>query len=124
MKLTPMLGENIINYPEHVLDGKLWRMSEKIDGVRRMFYKDKYGHVEAESRTNHKDPWLIHIIEFLESPWFSFDTVYDTELVDRLAYYNQIPSFELRTISNSKASQQYPDNKEDLMAICFDIFNL
>ena len=34
MQLTPMLGENIKNYPISVLDGKLWRMSEKIDGVR------------------------------------------------------------------------------------------
>ena len=122
MKLTPMLGVNITDYAYNVLLGRLWRMSEKIDGVRRMFYKDQYGHVEAESRTNHKDPWLTHITECLEAPWFSYDTVYDTEIVDRESYYNKVPSFELRTISNSKASQQYPDNKEDLMAICFDLF--
>lgn len=124
MKLTPMLGENIVNYPEHILDGRLWRMSEKIDGVRRMFYKNKDGIVTAFSRTNHKDPWLTHIFEFLEAPWFPYNTVYDTELVDRAAYLKQIPSFELRTISNAKASQQFPDNKQDLMAICFDIFTL
>lgn len=122
MKLTPMLGENIVNYPENILDGKLWRMSEKIDGVRRMFYKDQYGHVEAESRTNHHDPWLPHICEFIEAPWFPYNTVYDTELVDREAYYKQVTSYKLRQISNSKASQQYPDNKKDLMAICFDLF--
>ena len=122
MKITPMLGENIVNYPDHILDGKLWRMSEKIDGVRRLFYKDKHGHVEAFSRTDHNDPWLTHIFEFLEAPWFPYHSVYDTELVDRESYYKQIPSFELRTISNSKASQQYPDSKQDLMAICFDIF--
>ena len=45
MKLTPMLGENIVNYPENILDGKLWRMSEKIDGARRLFHKDKNGTV-------------------------------------------------------------------------------
>ena len=122
MKLTPMLGENIVNYPVNILNGKIWRMSEKIDGVRRMFYKDQYGHVEAESRTNHHDPWLPHINEFIEAPWFPYNTVYDTELVDREAYYQQVTSYKLRQITNAKASQQYPDNKKDLMAICFDLF--
>jgi len=122
MKLTPMLGENIINYPETILEGKLWRMSEKIDGVRRLFYKDVNGNITAWSRTNHQDIWLTHIFEFLESPWFPVDTVYDCELVDRELYFKNVPSFELRQISNAKASQQYPDNKQDLIAICFDIF--
>ena len=122
MKLTPMLGENIMNYPETVLEGKLWRMSEKIDGVRRLFHKHSDGSITAWSRTNHQDIWLTHIFEFLESPWFPVDTVYDCELVDRELYLKNVPSFELRTISNAKASQQYPDNKQDLIAICFDIF--
>lgn len=122
MQLAPMLGENIIKYQDNVLNGKLWRMSEKIDGVRRLFWKDKTGKVTAWSRTNHQDIWVTHIFEFLEAPWFPYDRVYDCELVDREAYYKQLPSFEIRQISNSKASQQYPDNKGDLMAICFDIF--
>lgn len=122
MQLTPMLGENITNYPESVLEGKLWRMSEKIDGVRRMFYKHPDGSVTAWSRTNHQDIWLTHIFEFLESPWFPVDTVYDCELVDRELYFKDTPSFELRQISNAKASQQYPDNKTDLIATCFDLF--
>lgn len=122
MQLTPMLGENITNYPESILEDKLWRMSEKIDGVRRMFYKHPDGSVTAWSRTNHQDIWLTHIFEFLESPWFPVDTVYDCELVDRELYFKDTPSFELRQISNAKASQQYPDNKQDLMAICFDLF--
>ena len=33
-----------------------------------------------------------------------------------------VPSFVLRQNSSAKASQQYPDNKQDLMAICFDVF--
>ena len=122
MLLTPMLGENIIKYPQTILDGKIWRMSEKIDGVRRLFHKDEHSDIYAWSRTNHQDPWLEHIFDFLEAPWFPPDRVYDCELVDRELYYKQVPSFELRRISNSKASQQYPDNKKDLMAICFDIF--
>ena len=122
MKLTPMLGENIVNYPENILDGKLWRMSEKIDGVRRLFHKDNNGTVTAWSRTNIPDPWVTHIIEFLEAPWFPENRVYDCELVDRELYFKQVPSFELRQVSNAKASQQYPDNKQDLIAICFDIF--
>lgn len=122
MQITPMLGENITKYPESVLDGKLWRMSEKIDGVRRMFHKHSDGSVTAWSRTNIEDPWLTHIFEFLEAPWFPVDTVYDCELVDRGLYFNDVPSFELRQLSNAKASQQYPDNKQDLMAVCFDIF--
>ncbi|MDX9917308.1 MAG: hypothetical protein RBT15_04755 [Gudongella sp.] len=123
MQLTPMLGENIINYPKNILDGKLWRMSEKIDGVRRLFYKDENGDVTAWSRTNHQDIWLTHIFDFLEAPWFPSDRVYDCELVDRELYLKgDTPSFILRQISNAKASQQYPDNKQDLIAICFDIF--
>lgn len=123
MNLKPMLGENIKNYPISVLDGKLWRMSEKIDGVRRLFHKDTSGKVTAWSRTNHKDPWLTHIYEYLEPPWFPSDTVYDCELVDKELYFQKVPSFELRSATNAKASQQFPDNKKDLMAICFDIFS-
>ena len=47
MKIAPMLGESINNYPESILDGKLWRMSEKIDGVRRLFHKDSEWNVTA-----------------------------------------------------------------------------
>lgn len=122
MQLTPMLGENLKNYPISVLDGKLWRMSEKIDGVRRLFYKSSTGDISAWSRTNHEDTWLTHIFDYLQSPWFPLDTVYDCELVDRDLYFKHVPSFVLRSETNSKASQQYPDNKKDLMAICFDIF--
>ena len=68
MQITPMLGESITKYPESVLDGKLWRMSEKIDGVRRMFHKHADGSVTAFSRSNIQDPWITHILEFLESP--------------------------------------------------------
>lgn len=117
-----MLGENIVNYPENILDGRLWRMSEKIDGVRRMFHKDKNGTVTAWSRTHIHDPWITHIIDFLEAPWFPGDRVYDCELVDRELYFKQVPSFELRQVTNAKASQQYLENKQDLIAICFDIF--
>ncbi len=122
MQLTPMLGENLVNYPDSVLEGKLWRMSEKIDGVRRLFYKSPSGNISAWSRTNHEDTWLTHIFEFLAAPWFPTNTVYDCELVDRALYFKKVPSFILRQNSNAKASQQYPDNKQDLMAICFDIF--
>ena len=123
MNLKPMLGENLKNYPISVLEGRLWRMSEKVDGVRRLLYKDKDGTVTGWSRTNHPDPWLTHIYEYLEAPWFPSDTVYDCELVDRDLYFKRVPSFELRSGTNAKASQQFSDNKEDLMAICFDIFS-
>ena len=122
MQLTPMLGENLANYPDTVLEGKLWRMSEKIDGVRRLFHKAPDCSITAWSRTNIEDKWLIHIFEYLEAPWMPSDRVYDCELVDRDLYFKQVPSFVLRQTSNAKASQQYPDNKQDLMAICFDIF--
>lgn len=122
MQLTPMLGENLKNYPISVLDGKLWRMSEKIDGVRRLFYKSSTGDISAWSRTNHEDIWLTDIFDYLRAPWFPLDTVYDCELVDRELYFKKVPSFILRSGTNAKASQQYPDNKKDLMAICFDIF--
>jgi len=117
-----MLGENLKNYPISVLDDKLWRVSEKIDGVRRLFYKDSRGVITAWSRTNHQDIWLPHIFEYLEAPWFPFNTVYDCELVDKELYYKNVPSFVLRSSTNAIASQQFPDNKHKLMAICFDIF--
>ena len=41
MELTPALGVNIKNYSSKILIGKTWRISEKIDGVRRLFYKSK-----------------------------------------------------------------------------------
>ena len=122
MQIAPMLGENLTNYPDSVLDGKLWRMSEKIDGVRRLFYKSPTDKVTAFSRTGHEDKWLIHIFEFLQSPWFPGDRIYDCELVDRELYFKNVPSFILRQNTNAKASQQYPDNKAALMAICFDVF--
>lgn len=122
MQFSPMLGENLINYPESVLDGKLWRVSEKIDGVRRLFYKAPDGEITAWSRTNHQDKWLTHIFEYLASPWFPDNTVYDCELVDKKLYFKNSPSFVIRQVTNAKASQQYPDNKKDLIAVCFDIF--
>lgn len=124
MQITPMLGENLINYPDSVLDGKLWRMSEKIDGVRRLFCKSLDGSVTAWSRTGHEDKWLGHITGFLDAPWFPTETVYDCELVDRELYFKNVPSFVLRQNTSAKASQQYSDNKLDLMAVCFDIFKL
>lgn len=122
MQLTPMLGENLKNYPMSILDGKYWRMSEKIDGVRRLFYKSATSDISAWSRTNHEDPWLEHIHDHLRKPYFPSDTVYDCELVDRESYFKRVPSFVLRSTTNAKASQQFPDNKLDLMAICFDVF--
>lgn len=123
MKITPMLGANLVDLPEKVLEGKNWRMSEKVDGVRRLFYKDEQCRVSAFSRTNHDDPWLTHIFEFLESERFPCGYVYDCELVDRHLYFKDgVPSFVLRSETNSKASQQYADNKQDLIAVCFDMF--
>lgn len=122
MKLSPALGVNITDFPTTILEGKLWRVSKKVDGVRRLFYKTPYG-VTAWSRSNIQDTWLDHICDFLRSPVFPKNQVYDCELVDRELYFSNIDSFILRSESNAKASQQYPDNKMDLMAICFDIFN-
>lgn len=122
MRLTPMLGENLKNYPDSVLDNKTWRVSEKVDGVRRLFYKNNSGEVTAWSRTNKQDIWSTHIMEYFEAPWFPTDTVYDCELVDRELYFSNVESFILRSTSNAKASQQYAANKKDLMAVCFDIF--
>lgn len=122
MTIDPMLGENLINYSSNILDGKIWRMSEKIDGVRRLFHKDIHGDITVFSRSGRIDPWLGHITDFLKDSRYPVNTVYDTELVDRELYLKRVPSFLLRTETNAKASQQYPDNKKDLMAVCFDIF--
>lgn len=119
---TPMLGVNLEDLSQKILEGKTWRMSEKIDGVRRLFYKAEDGQVTAYSRTGIEDPWLDHIFEFMERPDFPCGYIYDCELVDRDSFIDRIPSFELRQITSAKASQQYPDNKKDLIAVCFDIF--
>lgn len=123
MNIIPAKGINLKDYPVSILDNKFWRITEKIDGVRRLFYKDKSGQITCVSRTNKVDKWLVHITEFLEAPWFPTNTVYDCELVDRGLYFAHVDSFLLRSESSAKASQQFFDNKKDLMAICFDIFS-
>lgn len=122
MQLSPMLGENLKNYGPSILNGKLWRMSEKIDGVRRLIYKETPHKITAWSRTNHQDIWIEHILDAVRAPWFPSDTVYDCELVDRKMFFDHEKSFILRTETNAKASQQYAENKKDLMAVCFDVF--
>jgi len=122
MDFAPALGVNLKDFPNDILKGKLWRVSEKIDGVRRLFFKSVTGKVTAYSRTGKEDQWLSHITSYFEDDQFPLDTVYDCELVDRKLYFSKAPSFELRAETTGKANQQYPSNKEDLMAICFDIF--
>ena len=122
MIITPAKGINLKDYPNSILDGKVWRMTEKIDGVRRLFPKLSNGSVKCFSRTNKPDIWLPHITEFFEAPWFPADMVYDCELVDRKLYFEKVDSFLLRSESSAKASQQFFDNKKDLMAVCFDMF--
>ena len=125
MDLVPALAINLKDFDAHdILSGKLWRISEKIDGVRRLFFKDKQGRVSCYSRTGKRDLWLGHITSYLEDPWFPSNIVYDTELVDTNLYFSNEESFILRSETSSKASQQFPDNKLDLSAICFDIFGL
>lgn len=123
MKFEPMLGENLSSFPtDDILEGKLWRVSEKIDGVRRMFHKNEQGVVTAYSRSGLQDIWLEHICKFIAQDHFPSNRVYDCELVDRQLYSAGVQSFAVRRVTTAKASQQYPDNKEDLMALCFDIF--
>lgn len=123
MLITPAKGVNLKDYPNSILNGKVWRITEKIDGVRRLFHKDLDGNVTCFSNTNKPDIWLPHITEFLEAPWFPSNMVYDCELVDRTLYFEKVDSFLLRSESSAKASQQFFDNKKELMAICFDIFS-
>lgn len=124
MELNPALGINLKDFNANdILFGKLWRITEKIDGVRRLFYKDKREKVSTYSRTGKRDTWLPHITSYLEQKYFPSDMVYDCELVDRKLYFSNSDSFLLRTETTGKASQQFPDNKEDLAAICFDMFN-
>lgn len=123
MELSPALGINIRNYNANdILAGKLWRITEKVDGVRRLFYKDNAGKVRCYSRTGKTDPWLTHIASYLERDRFPKDYIYDTELVDANSYFSKKESYIVRTISAGKASQQFIKNKKDLVAICFDMF--
>lgn len=121
MILKPALGINIKDHSPEILEGRIWRPSEKIDGVRRLFYKNQTGRVSCYSRTGKPDRWLDHITGYLEAPWFPDDMVYDCELVDKKLYYDRVDSFILRAETTGKANQQYYTNKKDLMAICFDM---
>ncbi|GEM_PF-3591607 len=123
MQLSPALGINLKDYdPASILSGKLWRITEKIDGVRRFFYKDNRGIVTCYSRTGKADPWLTHITSYLERDNFPRGIIYDTELVDLELYIANVDSFLLRAETTGKASQQYSENKKELVAICFDMF--
>lgn len=121
-RFSPQDGVNIQDLRQTDMWGHLYRVSEKIDGVRRVFYKGKDNVVNAFSKTIKSDKWLQHICQFLEQEQFPADTYYDGDLVDRESYINRIPSFELRTITNGKAAQQYDENKLDLMLVCYDYF--
>lgn len=122
MNFIPALGVNLKNYdPNVLLGGKLWRITEKIDGVRRFFWKDTFGKVKAYTRTGLSDPWLAHITTYLEDENFPSDMIYDTELVDLELYIGNADSVLLRIETTSVAAQQYWDNKRNLGAICFDM---
>ena len=121
--IKPALGVNIRDYDAlQLLDGKIWRVSEKIDGVRKLFYKSPTNRVSAYSRTGKPDTWLTHITKWLEQPYFPNNMIYDCELVDCETYFGSEDSFIVRMETISKASQQYEENKADLIAICFDMF--
>ncbi|MDR2395809.1 MAG: hypothetical protein LBD57_04350 [Endomicrobium sp.] len=120
--IAPQSGINIEDMNRVDLIGHLYRVSEKIDGVRKIFYKNSKGEVRAYSRTYKPDPYLDHICLFFENNRFPLNTYYDCEIVDRKSYYGGVDSFELRMITNSKVSQEYETNKRDLMAVIFDYF--
>lgn len=111
-----------INIQEGLPPDRKWLVTEKVDGVRRYFYKDRQGRVKAYSSSNKEDPYLSHICKYLENPIFPKDMVYDTELVDRKAYLNNVESFKLRTITIGKANKKGVKNKKDLMALVFDVY--
>jgi len=123
MDLNPSTGVNLKDYSNDILAGKLWRITEKIDGVRRLFYKDNTNKVRAYSRSGKADKWLDHITSYLEDGHFPSNMIYDCELVSIDSYLNNVDSYILRAETTGKAAQQYPDNKEDLSAICFDMFH-
>lgn len=123
-KMTPALGINLKDYDSNdILAGKKWRITEKIDGVRRLFFKRADNKVIAYSRTGKVDIWLEHMTTWLEQSYFPSNMIYDCELVDQESYFGNVDSFIMRTETNSKASQEYPDNKGDLIALCFDMFS-
>lgn len=122
MDLSPALGINLKDYSANdILDGKKWRITEKIDGVRRLFYKFDDGTVNCYTRSGKADPWLGHITSWLMRYNFPSGYIYDTEVVDADTYFSKKESYIVRTTSAAKASQQFEKNKRDLIAICFDM---
>lgn len=123
MEVSPALGINLKDYSsKDILTNKKWRISEKIDGVRRLFFKFHDGTVRCYTRSGKADLWLTHITKRLEDARFPSNYVYDTELVDSGSYFLEEESYVIRNTTAAKASQQFIKNKTDLMAICFDIF--
>ena len=89
MELNPALGINLKDHdPNDILNGKLWRITEKVDGVRRLFYKDRNGHVSSYSRTGKADQWLGHITSYLEASNFPKDLVWIERCICLYQNYN------------------------------------
>lgn len=97
-----------------------WRISEKIDGTRRLFIKRK-GQVECYSRSGREDGKLLHINKIFMSDIFPTNCIYDCEVVDS-EYFGKVESFEVRAKSIGKAARKSGD-KTSLIAICFDYYD-
>jgi hypothetical protein len=97
-----------------------WRISEKIDGTRRLFIK-RNGQVECFSRSGREDGTLMHINSVFLSDNFPTNRIYDCEVVDS-KYFGKVDSFEVRAKSVGKAARKGGD-KRSLIAICFDFYD-
>lgn len=97
-----------------------WRISEKVDGTRRLFVK-RNGQVECFSRSGREDGTLLHINKEFMSDRFPTNRIYDCEIVDK-RYFGKVKSFEVRAKSVGKAARQSGD-KTSLIAICFDYYD-
>lgn len=118
------LGSNLSDVGTDFLIGKRWRVSEKVDGTRRLFFKTK-GTVEAFSRSGKQDNTLSHITDIFREDAFPDNCIYDCELVDGSVLDNWeegSQSFELRAKSIGKAARKSGD-KSSLVAICFDYYD-
>lgn len=97
-----------------------WRISEKIDGTRRLFVK-KDGQIECFSRSGREDGTLMHINATFNSDIFPDNRIYDCEIVDK-EVFGKVESFKVRAQSIGKASRKGGD-KTSLIAICFDYYD-
>lgn len=97
--------------------GRKYTISQKLDGIRCCFVKDKEGHITAYSRQGKVISGLNDILKALEHNAFNSGYVYDGELLALGEFETEEEKFQKTcSIVNSNS-----DNKKELEFVMFDV---